>query len=80
MYKIKFIDTFGFMRSSLSGLVDNLSEINNKDCKTCIEKKNRLNYRCKECNGKSATPINGLVKKFPNTYKCCSGDIKKFVL
>ena len=37
-YKIKFIDTFRFMRSGLSGLVDNLSEI--KDCKKCIEKKN----------------------------------------
>ena len=32
-YKIKFIDTFRFMRSSLSGLVDNLSEINDKDKK-----------------------------------------------
>ena len=65
-YKIKFIDSCRFMRSKLSDLVDNLSEINNKDCKTCIEKKsiksecefigfnnNRLNYRCKKCNGKS---------------------------
>ena len=29
-YKIKFIDSFRFMRCGLSGLVDNLSEINNK--------------------------------------------------
>ena len=61
-YKIKFVDTCRFMPSKLSGLVDKLSEINNKDCKTCIERKNiksecefiglknnRLNYRCKEC-------------------------------
>ena len=27
------------MPSKLSDLVDNLSEINNKDCKTCLEKK-----------------------------------------
>ena len=27
------------MPSKLSKLVDNLSEINNKDCKTCIERK-----------------------------------------
>ena len=39
-YKMKFIDSFRFMPSSLSKLVDNLSKINNKDCKTCIEKKN----------------------------------------
>ena len=30
-YKIKFIDSCRFMRSSLSNLVDNLSEINNKE-------------------------------------------------
>ena len=28
------------MQSRLSDLVDNLSEINNKDCKTCMERKN----------------------------------------
>ena len=39
-YKIKFVDTCRFMPSKLSNLVDNLSEINNKDCKTCIERKN----------------------------------------
>ena len=38
-YKIKF-DTCRFMPSKLSDLVDNLSEINNKDFKTCIEGKN----------------------------------------
>ena len=54
------------MRSKLLDLVDNLSEINNKDCKRCMERKNiksecnfigfkdnRLNYRCKECNNVS---------------------------
>ena len=45
-YKIKFIDTCRFMRSKLSDLVDNVSEINNKDCKTCIEKKN-IKSECK---------------------------------
>ena len=38
-YKIKFVDTCRFMPSKLSNLVDNLSEYNNKDCKTCIERK-----------------------------------------
>ena len=31
-YKIKFIDSCRFMQSTLSDLVDNLSEINNKMC------------------------------------------------
>ena len=61
-YKIKFIDTCRLMPSKLSDLVGNLSKINSKDCKTCMERKkirsecdfigfknNRLNYRCKEC-------------------------------
>ena len=60
-YKIKFIDSYRFMQSKLSDLVDNLSEINKKECKVCMERKkiksecdfigfknNRLNYKCKE--------------------------------
>ena len=59
------------MWSKLSDLVDNLSEINNKDCKTCMEIKNiksecefigfkndRLNNRCKECKGTFTKSIN----------------------
>ena len=38
-YKIKLIDSCRFMPSKFSNLVDNLSQINNKDCKTCIERK-----------------------------------------
>ena len=81
------------MPSKLADLVDNLSEINNKDCKTCMERKNiksecefiglknnRLNYRCKECNGTSNKSINELIEKFPNTYQFCNGDLNKFVL
>ena len=81
------------MPKQLSDLVDNLSEINNKDCKTCIERKNikseceftgvknnRLNYRCKECKGTSTKSINELIKKFPSMYQFCNGDHNKFVL
>ena len=39
-YKIKFIDTCRFMSGKLSDLTDNLYEINNKDCKKCMERKN----------------------------------------
>ena len=31
-------------------------------------------------NKKKLKPINGLVKKFPNTYEFCNGNINKFIL
>ena len=81
------------MQSKLSNLTDNLSEINNKDCKKCMERKkirsecefirlknNRLNYKCKECNEKSAKSVNDLIGKFPRMYKFCNGNLNKFVL
>ena len=81
------------MQSKLSDLVDNLSEINNKDCKTCMERKNiksecdfigfknnRLNYRCKECKETCTKSINELIEKFPRMYQFCNGDLNKFVL
>ena len=64
-YKLKFIDSFRFMSTSLSSLVDNLSEIYKKECKKCKERKiiseckfigiedNKLSYKCKKCNDKS---------------------------
>ena len=80
------------MSASLSSLVDNLSEIHKKECKSCKERKivwecgliglknNELYYECKECNDESYKSINGLNKKFPNTYRFCNGDVNKFVL
>ena len=92
-FKIKSIDTCRFTQSKLSDLVDNLSEINNKNCKTCIErenfksecgfiglKNNRLNYRCKECSGTSNKSVNELIEKFAYTYQFCNCDLNKFVL
>ena len=38
-YKIKFINSCRFMESKLSNLADNVSEINNKDCEICMERK-----------------------------------------
>ena len=61
MCNLKFIDSFRFMSTSLSSLIDNLSETHKKECKVCKErtkiksvcnfiglKKNKLNYECKE--------------------------------
>ena len=57
-YKIKFIDSYRFMSSSLSKLVDNLSEgiHNNKcvDCNSCLDyikiKNEKLLLKCFNCN------------------------------
>ena len=81
------------MQSALSDLADNLSEINNKDCKKCMERKkirsecefiglkdNRLKYKCKECNDISAKSVDDLKEKFPRIYKLCDGNLNKFVL
>ena len=58
-YKIKFIDSYRFMSSSLSKLVDNLSEgIHNNKCSDCesnldyikILKNGKLILKCFNCN------------------------------
>ena len=56
-YKIKFIDSFRFMSSSLSSLVSNLSDGLQSDkctdCKSCLDymsvKDDQLVFRCFEC-------------------------------
>ena len=78
------------MSTSLSSLVDSVSEIYKKESKGCKErrktksvcnftelKNNKLNYECKECKKRRLKPVNGLTKKFPNTHQFCNGDIKK---
>ena len=90
---IKLIDSFRFMNISLVKLTDNLSEINNKDCKKCMERnktksecqyikynKNKLIYKCKKCDGISYKPISRLIEKFPSVYQFCNKDLNKFVL
>ena len=42
-YKLKFIDSYRFMSTLLSNVVDDLSGFCDKECKKSIEKKNRLN-------------------------------------
>ena len=72
-HKLKFIDSFRFMSTSLSSLVNNLSKIYKKKYKVCEErrkiksvcnfiglKNNKLNHEYKECKKivKPNKPIN----------------------
>ena len=76
------------MSTSLSSLVDNLSEIYSKKCrdKNCESKcdfigfkNNKLHYKCNECKKRQLKPISELIKKFPNIYQFSNRDINKFV-
>ena len=87
--KIKFIDSFRFMSSLLSNLVDSLSERfhNDKctDCKSCLDyksiKNNPVILRCFDCKKNYKKDFNKeLVKIFANIYEFCDRDINKFIL
>ena len=74
-YKIKFIDSYRFMSSSLSKRVDNLSEDihNNKcvNCNSCLDyikiKNEKLLLKCFNCNTYYKKKFNkDLIKKFKN--------------
>ena len=76
--KIKFNDSFRFMSSSLSNLVDNLSEGTRsdkyKDCNSCLDymitKDEQLILRCFECKKNYMKDFNNeLIKRFANTYE-----------
>ena len=89
-YKIKFIDSYRFMSSSLPNLVDNLSEgiHNNKclDCNSCLDyvpitKNEKLLLKCFKCDSYYKNNFNkDLIKKFKNTYSFCNSDLNKFIL
>ena len=88
-YKIKFIDSYRFMSSSLSKLVNNLSEgiHNNKcvNCTSCLDyikiKNEKLLLKCFNCNTYYKKKFNkDLIKKFKNTYSFCNNYLNKFIL
>ena len=71
-YKLRLIDSFRFMSTSLSEIVDNMSgKLNSIECKSCRE-----NDRCEECK----KIIEGLIKKFTSKYQFCNGDLNEFIL
>ena len=74
-YKIKFIDSLRLMSSSLSDLIDNLSDglysDECTDCKCCLDyiefKDDQLIFECFECKKKSKKEFDKeLIKKFAN--------------
>ena len=92
-YKIKLIDSFRFMSSSLSSLVGNLvaDEIKNifsyeyENCKNKLDclrfKDNNMVFKCFQCNSWYKKQLEGdLINKFKNTYEFCHKDISKFIL
>ena len=71
-YKLRFIDSFRFMSTSLSELVDNMSgNFNSIEWKPCTE-----NNRCEQCK----KLIERLIKKFPSIHQFCNGNLNKYVL
>ena len=85
----KFIDSFRFMATSLSKLVDNLTEGIHSD--KCINCKSDISYmkvidetlifRCFNCKRNYKKEINKeLIERFASTYKFCNNNLNKFVM
>ena len=87
-YKIKFINSYRFMSTSLSNLVSNLSEgLHNDrciDCKSCLDymttKDEQVIFRCFSCKKNYEKNINkDLIQRFANTSEFSNGDLNKLI-
>ena len=77
------------MSTSLSKLVDNLSEgLHNDECKDCksyldymTTKDEKLIFRCFSCKKNYEKGFNkDLIQRFANICEFCNGDLNKFIL
>ena len=84
-----FIDSFRFISTSLSSLVDNLSD--GFHCNKCVDCKSSLDYivtlddqlifRCFDCKKNYQKDFNKvLINRFANMYEFCNKGINRFIL
>ena len=88
-YELSFIDSSRFMCTSLSSLVDNLSD--EFHCNKCVECKFSLDYMitrdyqliftCFECKKNYQKDFNkDLINRFASTYEFCNKNINRLIL
>ena len=88
-YRLKFIDIFRFMSTSLSKLVDNLTDgVHNDKCVNCKSNlcfvrtiNETLLFECVVCKKEYEKKFDKvLLERFSNTYEFCGNDMDKFLI
>ena len=90
-YNVRFIDSARHMNESLSTLVYNLSGLNKCKCEKpsfdnikityrVINNKHLAHARCKGSLWREDHKLSVLTANFPNTFKLCCGNVRKFLL